>query len=480
MKLTKTPSRTDPQPVRLFDCVRQRVRVEADPSDAGYRERYAAELIDGFRLLSLLLFASMSLIFVVHLVPPDGLAAGAHEGPSAAVCAVLAGAGGVALLASKSIRSPNSAFLATAALLFTAVAVMSIDRLRQVAPYTRSRSSLLPILLSTLVLTAALLPLRPLRMLGLGALLLAASCLGAVFMGMPFHADLVETAGAATVVAVSVATAARSTSLRIRVHHAHASALKAERQAEAERERALLAESAISMERLAASLSHELNTPIGVLKSATQTLVRGIQKHSGFGDGGRSTAQITEDLSNAIACSTARLTEVVARIQRFANLDRSEVRLVDFNQLVQDAVALMNPPSANQTRIKLRLEPLPPIWCRPHALSAAVACILNKLLGSTHPISVDTYADKEKIIVRITRFSAATELIADSDLCFSVVEGRVRASGWDLFAARQLVHENGGNLRVEGSETGQQVVMISIPADPHLAAQDHHALGGAA
>jgi signal transduction histidine kinase len=105
-------------------------------------------------------------------------------------------------------------------------------------------------------------------------------------MGMPFHADLVETVGAATVVAVSVVTAARSTSQRIRVHHAHASAMKAERQAEAERERALLAESAISMERLAASLSHELNTPIGVLKSATHTLVRGVQKRSGFAEGG--------------------------------------------------------------------------------------------------------------------------------------------------------------------------------------------------
>jgi signal transduction histidine kinase len=323
------------------------------------------------------------------------------------------------------------------------------------------------------MLTAALLPLRPLRMFGLGALLLAASCLGTVFMGIPLHADLVETVGAATVVAVSVVTAARSTSQRIRVHHAHACAMKAERQAKAARERALLAESAISMERLAASLSHELNTPIGVLKSATQTLVRSVEKHSGFGDGRRSTAQILEDLANAIANSTARLTEIVARIQRFANLDRSAVSLVDLNQLVQDAVALMNPPSANQTRIKLRLEPLPAIWCRPHALSVAVASILNKLLGSTLPITIDTYAEKEKIIVRITRFRAATELIAASDLCFSVVDGRVRASGWDLFAARQLVQENGGILRVEGSETGEQVVLISIPADPHLTAQDH-------
>jgi hypothetical protein len=45
------------------------------------------------------------------------------------------------------------------------------------------------------------------------------------------------------------------------------------------------------------------------------------------------------------------------------------------------------------------------------------------------------------------------------------------ARGWDLFAARQLVQENGGILRVEGSKTGEQLV---------LTAQDHHALEGTA
>jgi hypothetical protein len=82
--------------------------------------------------------------------------------------------------------------------------------------------------------------------------------------------------------------------------------------------------------------------------------------------------------------------------------------------------------------------------------------------------------------VRITRFCAATELIADSDLCFSVVDGRVRPAAGICLRARHLLQENGGILRVEGSETGEQVVLISIPADPRLTAQDHHALEGTA
>ena len=204
----------------------------------------------------------MSLI--VHIAQPAVVEIGRHGGPSTVACALLAGAGGLGLLASKSVRSARTALLATATLLVASVAVITVDCLQQAVRDERSKNSLVPILLSVLVLSAALLPLRPSRMLGLGLLLLATIGLAARVTNTTSQIDFVEVVGAAIVVAVSVVTAARSTSDRIRIHQAHASAMEAQRQADAARERALLAESAVTMERLAASLSHELNTPIGV------------------------------------------------------------------------------------------------------------------------------------------------------------------------------------------------------------------------
>ena len=197
-------------------------------------------------------------------------------------CALLAGAGGLALLASQSVRSATTALLATATLLVASVAIITVDCLQQEARDERSTTSLLPILLSVLVLSSAILPLRPSRMLGLGALLLATIGLAARLTNTPFQIQFVEVVGAAIFVAMSAMTAARSTADRIRIHQAHSSAMEAQRQADAARERALLAESAVTMERLAASLSHELNTPIGVLRSATETLVRAFRKQASF------------------------------------------------------------------------------------------------------------------------------------------------------------------------------------------------------
>jgi len=422
-------------------------------------------MIEGFRLLSFLVFSSMVVSLIVHIAQPGVVEIGRHDGPSTVACALLAGAGGVGLLASKLVRAATTAFLATATLLVASVAVITVDCLQQAARDERSTNSLVPILLSVLVLSAALLPLRPSRMLGLGLLLLATSGLAGRLTNTASQIDFIEVVGAAIVVAVSVITAARSTSDRIRMHQAHASAMEAQRQADAGRERALLAESAVTMERLAASLSHELNTPIGVLRSATETLVRAVQREASLARSSSSTTEMVEQLLNAIGASTMRLTETVGRIQRFANLDRSAVRLVDVNQLVMDAVALMNPPSANQTRVQLRLQRLSPIWCRPHALNVAISSILNVMLDSKAPVTIDTWLRDGKITISTSRCSGETGL--DPGLGFAVIEGRIRASGWDLFAARQLVRQNGGDIRVEGQESREQRVTISFPA--HLA-----------
>ena len=285
--------------------------AEADPSDTEYRQRHAAEMIEGFRLLSLLLFASMAVSLLVHMVGPGVVETGRHDGPSAAASALLAGAGGIALLASRSVRSARTAFLATAALLVASVAVATVDCVQQCARVERPANSLVPILLSVLVLSAALLPLRPSRMLGLGLLLLATSGVAARLTSSTSQINFVEAAGGIIVVAVSVFTSARSTSDRIRLHQAHASAINAQHQADTARERALLSEGAVAMERLAASLSHELNTPIGVLRSATETLVRAVQREQSPARGSHSRAEMVEELLKSIGASTTRLTETV-------------------------------------------------------------------------------------------------------------------------------------------------------------------------
>ena len=95
----------------------------------------------------------------------------------------------------------------------------------------------------------------------------------------------------------------------------------------------------------------------------------------------------------------------------------------------------MNPPFVNKARVRMRLEPLPPIWCKPHPLSVAVASILNRLVENAVPVSIETYLDGGQISVRIKQSTTPEKVPTEMNLRFSVLDGRVRASGSDLFAA---------------------------------------------
>jgi hypothetical protein len=172
---------------------------------------------------------------------------------------------------------------------------------------------------------------------------------------------------------------------------------------------------------------------------------------------------MVDELSGAITESAARLGETIARIQRIANLDRSAVRLVDVNQLIQDAVALMNPPSATQTQVKLHLEPLPQIWCRPHELSVAIGSVLNDFLENGDAVRIESVTVGTSVAIRLARRAQ----LASQDLTdpgFAVVGGRVRAAGWGLFTARQLVRRSGGELSLD-HDSADEIVLMTIPGD---------------
>src|SRR5262249_44739338 len=86
--------------------------------------------------------------------------------------------------------------------------------------------------------------------------------------------------------------------------------------------RAQLAETAISIGKLAAALSHEINSPLGVLRSGIETLAaieRSPEKHAQMAD-------TREQLFASVLESAARIEDVTQRLRRFVNLEEAEMK----------------------------------------------------------------------------------------------------------------------------------------------------------
>jgi signal transduction histidine kinase len=230
--------------------------------------------------------------------------------------------------------------------------------------------------------------------------------------------------------------------------------------------RTLIAESAAGMNRLAAAVSHELNSPLGAMKSAAETLPLTMQRLAGAEPPEREKlVSMAEALAGTISASSERMQEIVGRMQRFTNLDRAEVLTVDVNQLIADVAAFITAESSGGVRIETEFGKLPRISCRPQQLSAVFSSLLHLAsgrAGAEGSVQLRTQCIVPNIEIAVSDSGpklSPQEITRLFDPEFRVSGDRVTTGDWNLFAARRLVHEAGGDMLSASGNT----FLVTLP-----------------
>jgi len=244
------------------------------------------------------------------------------------------------------------------------------------------------------------------------------------------------------------------------------SALKARLQAE----NLSLQETAALMGRFAAALSHELNSPLGALKSAvqsSQSLAR--QKASLPFEKRERAEEIEADLQRTVADSVERLHQVVLRMQRFTNLDRTQVLAVDMNSLIQDVVDLLEAQAKGRVRLELDLKPLPRIVVRPQQMSSVLLSLLQNALEESNGcervwLTSRQSASQVQVVVQDDGKGMSSEEVTRLfDPAFKIEAGRVSTGNWSLFSSRQIIQEHGGQIEVQSAVGKGTLVRVALP-----------------
>lgn len=258
--------------------------------------------------------------------------------------------------------------------------------------------------------------------------------------------------------------------------------LKQERQERLERElraaeelrqaesRVLLSENAASMGRFAAALSHELNTPIGALKSALQTNRTLAQKKASLpADQHGELEKMEATLRDTSLQSVERLHQVVLRMQRFTNLDRDEVLSADVNSLLEDVAEVLQSEIHEKVDLKLDLQPVPTIRLRPQQISALFLNLLHNAidgLGGIGQVQLSTrriHAQVQVTIQDTGKGLTGEELTHIFDPAFKVRSGRITTGNWNLFSSRQIVREHGGKIDIQSAPGQGTTVQVTLP-----------------
>jgi signal transduction histidine kinase len=234
--------------------------------------------------------------------------------------------------------------------------------------------------------------------------------------------------------------------------------------------RVLLAEYGASMGRFAAALSHELNSPIGALKTALQTSAVLAERKATMPPEKRAGLEEMEtQLRRTAIESLERLHQIVLRMQRFTNLDRSEILQVDLNSLLQDVVDMFQAEIKADIHVELDLQQLPSIFVRPQQLSAVFANLLENAteeleVGGHVRLTTHQLESQVEITIEDDGHGLPAEELANIfDPAFKVKSGRVSTGNWSLFSSRQIVWEHGGEIELQSAPGKGTTVRVKLP-----------------
>lgn len=221
---------------------------------------------------------------------------------------------------------------------------------------------------------------------------------------------------------------------------------------------------------LTAGIAHELDTPLGSLRSNLDTLQRSLNRLQDILADERVDESELDDIRRIVRAvdgimdtnelAVDRLVELVESLRTFARPDRSERDRVDLHEALEETLALLQHELRDGIRVSREFGDLPLVECYPAKLNQA---FMNLLVNACHAIE-----DEGEIAIRTSAADGRVEVrIEDSGRGISpehlgrifepgfTTKGSRVGMGLGLPITRQVVEEeHRGGISVE-SEPGE-------------------------
>lgn len=255
---------------------------------------------------------------------------------------------------------------------------------------------------------------------------------------------------------------------------------RAPEEVDAAQSRLLHSEKLASLGMLIAGIAHEINTPIGAVRSMHETSARALSKlrealerelpdYRSRPKLERMLA-IIEDSNRVASEGSARIIDIVRRVRSFARLDQTALQTVQLEDGLEDTLTLVHHELKHSVTLHRDYAPLPLVDCYPGRLNQVfLNLVMNarQAMGPGGDIYIRTFIDADEACVSIRDTGAGIppeNLLKIFEAGFTT-KGEGVGTGLGLSIVKNIVDEHRGRIEVESTVGTGTVFTVRIPVD---------------
>jgi signal transduction histidine kinase len=242
----------------------------------------------------------------------------------------------------------------------------------------------------------------------------------------------------------------------------------------------VMREKMASLGNLVAGVAHEINNPVGAVKSAADTsersielVCRAIQDRPDLDDARNdkkleTALEILRNNNELTLTASDRIAEIVRSLKNFARLDEAEFQEANLHEGLDSTLTLLHHVLKRHINVVKKYGDLPPVQCYPNQLNQVFMNVLSnaeQAIEGEGTITIVTERRGDTVSVKISDDGAgipSDELKRIFDPGFTT-KGVGVGTGLGLSISYNIVEKHGGNIVAESEPGRGTTITITIP-----------------